>query len=38
MCRRSRSWAFQGIEAGIFIALAAVLIAVAYRMVLTRNA
>jgi hypothetical protein len=34
----SRFWAFQGIETGIFIALAAVLIAVAYQMVLTRDA
>jgi len=34
----SRFWAFQGIETGIFITLAAVLIAVAYRMVLTRDA
>jgi hypothetical protein len=34
----SRFWAFQGIEAGIFITLAAVLIAIAYRMVLTRDA
>jgi hypothetical protein len=34
----SRFWAFQGIEAGIFIVLAAALIAVAYRVVLTRDA
>jgi hypothetical protein len=34
----SRFWAFQGIEASIFIALAAVLIAVVYRMVLTQDA
>ena len=34
----SRFWAFQGIEAGIFIVLAAALVAVAYRMVLTRDA
>ena len=34
----SRFWAFQGIEAGIFIALAAALIIVAYRVVLTRDA
>ena len=34
----SRFWALQGIEAGIFIALAAALIIVAYRVVLTRDA
>jgi hypothetical protein len=34
----SRFWAFQGIEAGIFIVLAAALVAVAYRMVVTRDA
>lgn len=34
----SRFWAFQGIEAGLFIVLAAALIAVAYRMVLARDA
>jgi hypothetical protein len=34
----SRFWAFQGIEAGIFIALAAALIAVTYQLVLTRDA
>jgi hypothetical protein len=34
----SRFWAFQGIEAGIFIVLAAVLVAVAYGMVLARDA
>jgi hypothetical protein len=34
----SRFWAFQGIEAGIFIVVAAALVAVAYRMVLTRDA
>ena len=34
----SRFWALQGIVAGIFIALAAALIIVAYRVVLTRDA
>jgi hypothetical protein len=34
----SRFWVFQGIEAGLFIALAAALVAVAYRMVLARDA
>ncbi|MGI9007238.1 MAG: hypothetical protein ACR2FU_13760 [Streptosporangiaceae bacterium] len=34
----SRFWALQGIEAGIFIALAAALIILAYRVVLTRDA
>jgi hypothetical protein len=34
----SRFWAFQGIETGIFVALAAVLVAVTYRVVLTRDA
>lgn len=34
----SRFWAFQGIEAGIFIVLAAALIAMAYRIVLARDA
>jgi hypothetical protein len=34
----SRFWIFQGIEAGIFIVLAAALIAVAYRLVLARDA
>jgi hypothetical protein len=34
----SRFWAFQGIEAGIFVALAAALIVIAYRMTLTRDA
>lgn len=33
-----RFWAFQGIEAGIFLALAVVLVAVAYRLVLKRDA
>jgi hypothetical protein len=33
-----RFWALQGIEAGIFLVLAAALIAVAYRMVLTQDA
>jgi hypothetical protein len=33
-----RFWALQGIEAGIFLVLAAALIAVAYRVVLTRDA
>ncbi len=33
-----RFWAFQGIEAGIFVVLAAALIVLAYRMVLTRDA
>jgi hypothetical protein len=34
----SRFWAFQGIEASVFIVLAAALVAVAYRLVLTRDA
>jgi hypothetical protein len=34
----SRFWAFQGIEAGIFVVLAAALIALAWRLVLTRDA
>ena len=34
----SRFWTFQGIEAGLFIVLAATLVAVAYRMVLARDA
>jgi hypothetical protein len=34
----SRFWAFQGIEAAIFIVLAAGLVALACRMVLTRDA
>jgi hypothetical protein len=34
----SRFWAFQGIEAGLFLVLAAALVAVAYRMVLARDA
>jgi hypothetical protein len=34
----SRFWAMQGIEAGIFIVLAAALIVLAYRVVLTRDA
>ncbi len=34
----SRFWALQGIEAGIFIALAGALIILAYRVVLTRDA
>jgi hypothetical protein len=33
-----RFWAFQGIEAGLFVVLAAILIAVAWRLVLTRDA
>jgi hypothetical protein len=33
-----RFWAFQGIEAAIFVALAAVLLAVAYRSVLKSDA
>jgi len=33
-----RFWAFQGIEAAIFVALAALLLAVAYRFVLKRDA
>ena len=33
-----RFWAFQGIETGIFIVLAAGLVALAYRMVVTRDA
>jgi hypothetical protein len=33
-----RFWAFQGIEAGIFLVLAAALIAVAFRLVLARDA
>ncbi len=34
----SRFWEFQGIEAGIFIVLAAALVAVAYRIVLSKDA
>jgi hypothetical protein len=34
----SRFWAFQGIEAGVFVVLATALVAVAYRMVLARDA
>jgi hypothetical protein len=34
----NRFWAFQGIETGVFIVLAAGLVALAYRMVLTRDA
>lgn len=34
----SRFWAFQGIEAGIFLMLATALVALAYRMVLTCDA
>jgi hypothetical protein len=34
----SRFWAFQGIETAIFVALAAILVAVTYRLVLTRDA
>lgn len=34
----SRFWVFQGIEAGIFIVLAAALIALTWRLVLTRDA
>ena len=34
----SRYWAFQGIEAGIFVALAAVLVAVAFAVVTRRDA
>ncbi len=34
----SRYWAFQGIEAGIFVALAALLIAVAFAMISRRDA
>ena len=34
----SRFWAFQGIEAAIFVALAVGLVAIAYRMVLRRDA
>lgn len=34
----SRFWEFQAIEAGIFVVLTAVLVAVAYRMVLARDA
>jgi hypothetical protein len=34
----SRFWEFQAIEAGIFLILAAVLVALAYRMVLARDA
>jgi hypothetical protein len=33
-----RFWAFQGIEAGIFLVLAAALIAVTFRLILTRDA
>jgi hypothetical protein len=34
----SRFWAFQGTEAGLFLVLAAVLIAVTFRLVLARDA
>ncbi len=34
----SRFWAFQGIEAAFFVVLAALLIAIAYRRVLSRDA
>ena len=34
----SRFWAFQGIETGIYLVLAAFMIALAYRMVLRRDA
>ena len=34
----SRFWAFQGIEAAIFVVLAGALLALAYRMVLRRDA
>ena len=34
----SRFWVFQGIEAGIFVVLAAALIALTWRLVLTRDA
>jgi len=34
----TRFWAFQGIEAGIFVVLAAALIALTWRLVLTRDA
>jgi hypothetical protein len=34
----NRFWAFQGIETGVFIVLAASLVALAYRMVVTRDA
>jgi hypothetical protein len=34
----SRFWAFQGIETGIFVALAAILVAVTFRLVLRRDA
>ncbi len=33
-----RFWVFQGIETSVFVALAAGLVALAYRMVVTRNA
>ena len=33
-----RFWAFQGIETGIFVVLTACVVALAYRMVLTRDA
>jgi hypothetical protein len=33
-----RFWAFQGIETGVFVVLAAGLVALAYRMVVTRDA
>jgi hypothetical protein len=36
--RAGRFWAFQGIEAGIFLALTAVVVALAYRMVMARDA
>jgi hypothetical protein len=34
----TRFWAFQGIEAGIFVVLAATLITLTWRLVLTRDA
>ena len=34
----TRFWAFQGIEAGIFVVLAAALITLTWRLVLTRDA
>jgi hypothetical protein len=34
----SRFWAFQGIETAIFVVLAAILVAVTYRLVMTRDA
>jgi hypothetical protein len=33
----SRFWLFQSIEAGIFVALALVLLVVAYKMVMRKN-